>query len=102
MTFRPFEIDKKDILGYERYIETFNQCYESSKNGSGKLKNFFAYSNEILAKDKIRILRISDLNKTELTGSKEEQGTDWNNLIKDAGISNKGGEAGGSFGREKY
>jgi hypothetical protein len=100
--FQHIEIDKKDIPGYERYIEVFNQCYETSKNGSGKVKDFFAYSNEILAKEKISVLRISDFNTTGLTGSKEEKDTAWNDLIKAAGISNKGGEAGGGFGIGKY
>lgn len=100
--FQHIEIDKKDIPGHERYIEVFNQCYETSKNGSGKVKDFFAYSNDILAKEKISVLRISDFNTTGLTGSKKEKDTAWNDLIKAAGISNKGGEAGGSFGIGKY
>lgn len=100
--FQHIEIEKEDIPGYERYLEVFKQCYETSKSGSGKVKDFFAYSNEILNKEKISVLRISDFNTTGLTGSKEEKDTAWNDLIKAAGISNKGGEAGGSFGIGKY
>lgn len=100
--FQYFEINKEDIPGHERYLEVFEQCYNTSLNGSGKVKNFFSYTKEILEEEKIKVLRISDFNTTGLTGSKEEKDTPWNDLIKAAGISNKGGDAGGSFGIGKY
>lgn len=100
--FQHFKIDKQEIPGHERYLEVFNQCYESSKSGSAKVRDFFTYSKKILADKKISVLRISDFNTEGLTGSKKERDTSWNDLIKAAGISNKGGDAGGSFGIGKY
>lgn len=100
--FQHFEISKEDIPGYERYIEVFDQCHEASRTGIKKVRDFFDYSSGLLEKEKISVLRISDFNTRGLTGSKEEKDTPWNDLIKAAGVSNKGGEAGGSFGIGKY
>ena len=48
------------------------------------------------------ILRISDFNTSGLLGSKEEINTDWTNLTKSSGASDKKGTAGGSYGIGKY
>lgn len=100
--FEKLYIKEEDIPGYIRYIEVFEQCYKTSRDGSGKVKNFFNYTREVLNKKTIPVLRISDFNTIGLVGSKEERDTPWNDLIKAVGISNKEGEAGGSFGIGKY
>ncbi|WP_276907278.1 hypothetical protein [Peptoniphilus duerdenii] len=100
--FQSFDLNREDIPGYKRFMEVFNQCFESSSFESGKTQEFFKYSNKLLQKGNVKVLRISDFNTTGLIGSKEEKDTPWNDLIKAAGISNKGGDAGGSFGIGKY
>lgn len=100
--FEKIEIKKSKIPGYLRYEEVLDQCYKTSRDGAGKVREFFDYAKEILKKETISVLRISDFNTTGLLGSKEEKDTPWNDLIKAAGISNKGGEDGGSFGIGKY
>ena len=47
-------------------------------------------------------MRISDFNTIGLTGSGEEINTNWTNLTKSSGASDKKGTAGGSYGIGKY
>lgn len=103
ISFNHFYTDVDSIPGSERYLEVFHLCNEMSKKGnSEKEKDFFQYANKLLEKDQVSVLRISDFNTTGLTGSKQEKDTPWHDLIKAAGRSNKGGDAGGSFGIGKY
>ncbi|MDA3847287.1 MAG: hypothetical protein PF505_12220 [Vallitaleaceae bacterium] len=48
------------------------------------------------------VLRISDFNTCGLTGSRGEINTNWTNLTKSSGSSDKKGTAGGSFGIGKF
>lgn len=48
------------------------------------------------------MLRISDFNTSGLTGSRAEVNTDWTNLTKSSGVSDKKGTSGGSFGIGKF
>ena len=48
------------------------------------------------------MLRISDHLTSGLTGSRELINTNWTNLIKSSGVSDKKGASGGSFGIGKF
>ena len=43
-------------------------------------------------------MRISDFNTTGITGSREKKSSNWIDLVKSSGVSNKTGTAGGSYG----
>src|SRR5699024_8173349 len=54
---------------------------------------------EILSRENIKILRISDFNTRGLEGAEHAELTSpWSSLIKEAGSSNKREDSGGSFG----
>lgn len=63
-----------------------------------KAVNFFDNAFNKCNQEKIRVLRISDFNTTGLTGSNQINCSPWQDLVKSAGVSNKTGESGGSFG----
>lgn len=69
-----------------------------TKTKDQKTIQFFKKAIKELNSKQISVLRISDFNTTGLIGSKEYYGTPWTNLVKASGISNKEGNAGGSFG----
>jgi len=50
----------------------------------------------------IHFLRVSDFNTTGLLGSDKEYNTQWCNLTKSSGTSDKAGTSGGSFGIGKF
>ncbi|MDU5301818.1 MAG: hypothetical protein E6151_04945, partial [Dialister micraerophilus] len=63
-------------------------------------EKFFKNAMNIINKDKMKILRISDFNTKGLMGAdeKENKDTAWGRLVKGSGISNQDKTAGGSFG----
>lgn len=64
--------------------------------------DFFNEAIEVLDRETISVLKISDYYTTGLTGSNTNIGGDWENLIKSVGASNKDPGAGGSFGIGKH
>jgi hypothetical protein len=67
-----------------------------------KPRKFFENAINILENDYMNVLKISDYNTIGLTGAKLDRGGNWNSLIKAIGVSNKGSNAGGSFGIGKH
>ena len=65
-------------------------------------KGVFYISIKEIEKDTCNVLRISDYNTTGLLGSREPINTDWTNLTKSSGASDKKGTAGGSYGIGKF
>ena len=66
------------------------------------MKGYTAAFGKIVENDETVVLRISDFNTSGLLGSREEINTDWTNLTKSSGASDKKGTAGGSYGIGKY
>ena len=90
-------IDIQDIPDCERLQEVFilsKKYWEDNK----KANAFYKKAVEILMSKKIRLLRISDFNTTGITGSREKKSSNWIDLVKSSGVSNKTGTAGGSYG----
>lgn len=90
-------IDIQDIPDFERLQEVFilsKKYWEDNK----KANAFYKKAVEILMSKKIRLLRISDFNTTGITGSREKKSSNWIDLVKSSGVSNKTGTAGGSYG----
>lgn len=98
--FMPFELDKGAFPDSGTLMDAFQRSFDfwSIK----KAKDFFAEAIEVMRRDTIPFLRISDYNTTGLTGSDGEYNTPWCNLTKSSGASDKAGSAGGSFGIGKF
>ncbi|WP_162146754.1 hypothetical protein [Acholeplasma granularum] len=108
------KLDDKDfvIIEFDHFkikTDTFpdkqgfvNNLHESLIEGESlkdsKTKDFFNYAIKLFEKEDLIFLRISDFHTTGLTGSRERISSNWNNLVKSTGISDKGQSAGGSFG----
>ena len=101
--FNAFDIAPDALPGCAVLKDTFERCAEFwSDQKAVTTKNFFANAIDKIGADKIHMLRISDFNTSGLTGSREEVNTDWTNLTKSSGVSDKKGTSGGSFGIGKF
>ena len=101
--FNAFDISTTSLPGYEALKDTFERCADFwSDQKSVTTKNFFSNAIDKITADKIHMLRISDFNTAGLTGSREEVNTNWTNLTKSSGVSDKNSTAGGSFGIGKF
>ncbi|MBO8161844.1 MAG: hypothetical protein H0Z24_09460 [Thermosipho sp. (in: Bacteria)] len=85
----------------DSFIEILNLCLDFWMDNA-KTKKFFEKALNVMKLPKIPVLMISDYNTTGLTGSDEDHGTNWHNLIKSVGASDKSPGAGGSYGIGKH
>lgn len=101
--FNMFSLSTDSLPGASVLRDTFHRCYDfwSVQKGSAT-KDFFVNAVKKIEMEDCFILRISDFNTSGLLGSKEEINTDWTNLTKSSGASDKKGTAGGSYGIGKY
>lgn len=103
VVFDIFSISSDTIPGRDVLVDTFNRCLTFWGSQKAKAtKEFFNNALNSISKDECTILRISDFNTTGLTGSREPINTDWTNLTKSSGASDKKGTAGGSYGIGKF
>lgn len=101
--FNMFSIDSNKIPGRDVLKDTFERCLNFWKVQKGTdTKDFFTTAIKEIEKEQCTFLRISDFNTKGLTGSKGEINTNWTNLTKSSGVSDKRGTAGGSFGIGKF
>lgn len=94
--FKSFNLSRDAFPGVEELTDIMDKCFKFARND--KTKNFFSNAKSVLQSDKINFLRISDFNTKGLCGSDKDRGTDWANLVRSTGSSDKKGEKGGSFG----
>ena len=82
--FHKIYIDNNEISGHEELKDALNRCYEFwNERDNKKAKDFFIKSCNVINKEKISVLRISDFNTIGLTGSdKEYEFTPWQSLVK--------------------
>lgn len=101
--FHSFDIPIENVPGYEELKDAFvrSKQYWSSQTTS-QTRDFFDSALKEYEKGTISVLRISDFNTKGLRGSREPKDTDWTNLTKSSGVSDKHGTAGGSYGIGKY
>jgi len=101
--FNMFRLDSEKLPGRSVLKDTFERCLEFwGSQKAQATKDFFSSALREVEKDKCTFLRISDFNTTGLIGSHEEINTDWTNLTKSSGASDKKGTAGGSYGIGKF
>ena len=89
-----------DILNdFSSLKNAIEACYTFwYKQNNKKIKDFFHKALKLINSGTISLLRISDFNTRGLEGSDEEYNSPWQNLVKSAGVSDKSGSSGGSFG----
>ena len=101
--FSLFSISQNNIPGWEQLKKAFRNCYEYwSKQKNNDCCEFFSNAINKSEDNKCIVLRISDHLTSGLTGSRELINTNWTNLIKSSGVSDKKGASGGSFGIGKF
>ena len=101
--FDVFNIKTEDVPGINVLRDTFKRCLEYwGQQRAITTKEFFTNALEVSEKEECSVLRISDFNTTGLTGTREEINSNWTNLTKSSGASDKKGTAGGSYGIGKY
>lgn len=86
---------KDDFIGILKACKLYWQ-------DNDKTTSFFQKALSVMHEQEIAVLKISDYNTTGLMGSEAQHGTDWHNLIKSVGASDKGSTSGGSFGIGKH
>lgn len=100
--FELLEIPSSEFPGHADFKKTLQACGEYWK-GSRSTEKFVKNGLEILAKPKLRILKISDFNTTGLVvGAKGDRTSDWFKLTKSVGASDKNAGKLGSFGIGKH
>jgi hypothetical protein len=97
--FKTFYVNSNDFPDIEYFKDVIQRCKDFVKNNNNRRTyNFFDNASDLLKRNKICFLRISDFNTTGLRGSDKERGSDWTNLVKITGSSEKDDIKGGSFG----
>lgn len=101
--FNMFSIPTKNVPGIDSLKDAFKRCLDFwGMQRAITTKEFFNKAIETAEKSSCSFLRISDFNTIGLTGTKGEINTNWTNLTKSSGASDKKGTAGGSYGIGKY
>ncbi|WP_221568994.1 hypothetical protein [Alkalihalobacillus sp. TS-13] len=94
--FNHYRISSSRLPGKDELAHRFELCTKDTEL-SLKDKKFFEKGKDILSKDKIDLLKISDYQTTGLRGVLENK-KEWKRLITKGGDSNKAVGAGGSYG----
>lgn len=101
--FNVFSIPTDTVPGIEELRDAFKRCLDFwGMQKAITTKEFFSNAIEVATKESCSFLRISDFNTIGLTGTRGEINTNWINLTKSSGASDKKGTAGGSYGIGKY
>ena len=96
--FDYFNIRTSNFPNKEIFIDNLQESLiESKKLDDQTTADFFNHALEMFKEEYIPFVRISDFNTNGLRGSALEESSDWNNLVKSSGISDKTSGAGGSF-----
>ena len=99
--FRLCKLPTEKFPDKEVFVHTLEAC-STYWNENSKTKQFFEKAIELMKASDVSVLKISDYNTTGLIGSDKRHGSDWHNLIKSVGTSDKGSKSGGSFGIGKH
>ncbi len=96
--FKEFAILRNKIPGVDSLSESMKRCQESNKEEKAA-KRFFDNALDVISKNEISVLKVSDYNTRGLEGSDTcKKGTSWSRLIKENGSSEKSDISGGSKG----
>lgn len=96
--FNTFSIPRDDIPGITELTDQIEKCYEYQKHNPKEEKPLKSIL-DIIKRDNIKCLRISDFNTTGLEGVEDNsKDSPFYDLTKGSGVSNKFGSTGGSKG----
>ncbi len=97
--FQLSQVQRDSILGVQTLADTIERCCTFwAVEHDKKAVEFFDKAKKVIANNTVPVLRISDFNTEGVKGAKILQNSPWQNLVKSAGVSNKSGDSGGSFG----
>ncbi|WP_368219840.1 hypothetical protein [Aeromonas sp. R7-2] len=97
MTFDLMQEDRVNLPFHASLARTLDCCLNQAH--AEKEKEFFKNACEVISKERLPILRISDFNTKGLIGPPETSGTVFHSLLKSSGVSKKDSEtSGGSYG----
>lgn len=99
IVFELMEAETSKVPGNIELATALRCCKEYCEPGKKGYK-FFEKAENIIRSKYIRVLRIGDYNTTGIYGAekKEYSPCPWHDLVRCTGVSNKGGDSGGSFG----
>lgn len=101
--FHAFDIPVNIIPGADELKDAFTRSLQYwGGQKTSQTRDFFDAALKEYENGTVSVLRISDFNTKGLRGSREVKDTDWTNLTKSSGVSDKHGTAGGSYGIGKY
>lgn len=101
--FNVFSLPMNEVPGVEYLRDVFGRCLEFwGMQKAVTTKEFYTNAISVSTQEECSFLRISDFNTIGLTGTSGEINTNWTNLTKSSGASDKKGTAGGSYGIGKY
>lgn len=101
--FNVFSIPTENVPGITYLRDVFDRCLDFwGMQRAITTKEFYTNAIEVAKRETCYFLRISDFNTIGLTGTNGEINTNWTNLTKSSGASDKKGTAGGSYGIGKY
>lgn len=102
--FNYFNIPTSMMPGYDYFIDVLGagEYFNKVTYKNNDAKEFYSEALGLLYNDTFACLRISDFNTKGLSGADDENNSDWTNLVKAVGVSDKGDGKGGSFGHGKF
>ena len=101
--FNVFNVPMNRVPGAEVLKDVFKRCLDFwGMQKAISTKEFYTNALKVSDRETCDFLRISDFNTIGLTGTNGEINTNWTNLTKSSGASDKKGTAGGSYGIGKY
>ena len=101
--FNVFSIPTQNVPGMNVLKDAFRRCLDFwGTQKAITTKEFYTNAIDVSQKENCSFLRISDFNTIGLTGTTGEINTNWTNLTKSSGASDKKGTAGGSYGIGKF
>lgn len=101
--FELYNLPTSQFPDYSNFLNAIDRSISSWENESNKKTvKVLEEARNTLTQDSITFLRVSDYNTTGLRGSDKYSDTEWFNLVKATGSSNKGGSSGGSYGIGKF
>lgn len=99
VSFDAFNINTSAFPEISAYKDVFNNAKKTWENKNPQAIEFINNAQNVLNKDEMHILKISDYNTKGLSGADSRDiGTPWSTLVKEKGSSNKSDTSGGSFG----
>jgi len=94
----------RDFPDRNGFINVLNMCHKYNKETYEKTESaeFYRDALKLFKGTDMPVLKISDKNTKGLRGSDNDDNSDWYNLVKAEGVSDKGDGKGGSFGHGKF